>query len=75
MYKLSLPWEGPFLICKALKNGLYYLIDIREVKDRPKKKKPAWGKKRKKQLEEEEKTHYDETTRPWNIAQLHPLFS
>jgi hypothetical protein len=24
-------WEGPFIISKALLNGSYYLIDIREL--------------------------------------------
>ena len=30
MHKLSPPWEGPFIISKALGNGSYYLIDARE---------------------------------------------
>jgi hypothetical protein len=30
-HKLSSPWEGPFVISKALLNGSYYLIDIREL--------------------------------------------
>ena len=33
MHKLSLPWEGPFVVSKNLHNGSYYLIDIREHKD------------------------------------------
>src|SRR3990170_7011751 len=33
MHKLSLPWEGPFVVSKNLNNGSYYLIDIRENKD------------------------------------------
>ena len=35
-HKLAPPWEGPFVISKALHNGSYYLVDIREVGDRPK---------------------------------------
>ena len=27
-HKLSPPWEGPFVISKALKNGSYYLLEI-----------------------------------------------
>jgi hypothetical protein len=30
-YKLSSPWEGPFVIRKALLNGSYYLVDIHEL--------------------------------------------
>jgi hypothetical protein len=30
-HKLSPPWEGPFVISKALQNGSYYLVDIREL--------------------------------------------
>ena len=33
MHKLSPPWEGPFVVSKNLKNGSYYLIDIREHED------------------------------------------
>ena len=32
MHKLSSPWEGPFIISKALINDAYYLIDAREDK-------------------------------------------
>ena len=32
-YKLSPPWEGPFVASKNLNNGSYYLIDVREHKD------------------------------------------
>ena len=32
MHKLSPPWEGPFIISKALSNNAYYLIDIQEPK-------------------------------------------
>ena len=27
MHKLSPPWEGPFIVSKALRNDSYYLID------------------------------------------------
>jgi hypothetical protein len=37
-HKLSPPWEGPFVISKALLNGSYYLIDIRELDKQPSKK-------------------------------------
>ena len=33
MHKLSSPWEGPFIISKALINDAYYLIDAREHKE------------------------------------------
>ena len=33
MHKLSPPWEGPFVISKNLRNGSYYLVDLRP--DRP----------------------------------------
>jgi transposase InsO family protein len=29
-HKLSSPWEGPFVVSKALKNNAYYLIDLRK---------------------------------------------
>ena len=32
MHKLSPPWEGPFIVSKALANDSYYLIDAREPK-------------------------------------------
>jgi hypothetical protein len=38
-HKLSPPWEGPFVISKALLNGSYYLVDIRELDKRPSKKR------------------------------------
>ena len=38
-HKLSPKWEGPFMVSKVLVNGSYYLVDIRELKDRPKSKK------------------------------------
>ena len=28
--KLSSPWEGPFIISRALSNNAYYIIDMRE---------------------------------------------
>src|SRR3954468_5420837 len=34
-HKLSPPWEGPFIISKTLLSGSYYLVDNRELKDRP----------------------------------------
>jgi hypothetical protein len=33
------PWEEPFIISKALLNGSYYLVDIRELVKRPSKKR------------------------------------
>ena len=33
MDKLSSPWEGPFIVSKALINDAYYLIDAREHKE------------------------------------------
>ena len=32
MHKLSSPWEGPFIVSKALHNDAYYLIDAQEPK-------------------------------------------
>jgi hypothetical protein len=32
VHKLSPPWEGPFIISKALHNDSYYLIDAQEPK-------------------------------------------
>src|SRR3954469_12168303 len=29
-HKLSSPWEGPFIVSRALKNNAYYLIDLRK---------------------------------------------
>ena len=34
-HKLQSPWEGPFVVSKVLHNGSYYLVDFRELKDRP----------------------------------------
>ena len=33
VHKLSPPWEGPFIISKAIHNDSYYLIDAQEPKD------------------------------------------
>ena len=30
MHKLSAPWEGPFVVSKAMGNGSYHLVDLRE---------------------------------------------
>ena len=30
IHKLSPPWEGPFIVSKALKKDAYYLIDAQE---------------------------------------------
>ena len=30
MHKISPPWEGPFIVSKALKNDAYYLIDAQD---------------------------------------------
>ena len=65
-HKLAPPWEGPFVISKALNNGSYYLVDIREEKDRP----PNFFNRRTRQ---DDGDIYDETERPWNIAQLRPF--
>jgi hypothetical protein len=64
-HKLSPPWEGPFIISKALLNGSYYLVDIRELDKRPSKKR--------KQRDPDD--IYDEIDRPWNIAQLRPFYT
>jgi hypothetical protein len=59
---LQSPWEGRFVVSKLLHNGSYYLVDIRELKDRPNN----WHKKQKR---EDPGDVYDETDHPWNIAQ------
>ena len=33
VHKLTPPWEGPFIISKALHNDSYYLIDAQEPKE------------------------------------------
>ena len=30
-HKLSSPWEGPFVISRALKNNAYYLVDCMQL--------------------------------------------
>src|SRR3954466_10544289 len=65
-HKLEPPWEGPFVISKALHNGSYYLVDIREIKDR---KDNFWNKRRR----EDPDDIYDESERPWTRAQLRPF--
>jgi hypothetical protein len=55
----------PFVISKALLNGSYYLVDIRELDKRP-------GKKRKRRDPDDV---YDKTDHPWNIAQLRPFYT
>ncbi len=32
-HKLAPPWEGPFIVSKALHNDDYYLIDVKEEKE------------------------------------------
>jgi hypothetical protein len=64
-HKLSPPWEGPFVISKALLNGSYYLVDVRKLDKRP-------SKKRKRRDPDD---IYDETDCPWNIAQLRPFYT
>jgi hypothetical protein len=64
-HKPSPPWEEPFVISKALLNGSYYLVDIRKLDKRPSKKR--------KQRDPDD--IYDETNRPWNIAQLRPFYN
>ena len=66
-HKLSLPWEGPFVVSKVLLNGSYYLVDIRELKDRP-----DYSKKRKMDGPDNE---FAESNRPWNIAQIRPFYT
>jgi hypothetical protein len=64
-HKLSPPWERTFIISNALLNGSYYLVDIRDLDKRP-------SKKRKRRDPDD---IYDETDRPWNIAQLCPFYT
>src|SRR3954468_7171513 len=66
-HKLSTPWEGSFIISKALLNGSYYLVDNRELKDRPNKD----HKRKRRDLDDD----YPELDRPWNIAQLCPFYT
>jgi hypothetical protein len=64
-HKLSSPWEGPFVINKALLNGSYYLIDIRELDKGPSKKCKGRN----------PDDIYDEIDRPWKITQLRPFYT
>jgi hypothetical protein len=64
-HKLSPPWQGPFVISKALLNGSYYLVDICELDKRPIKKRKR----------RDPNDIYDETDCPWNIAQLRPFYT
>ena len=66
-HKLSPPWEGPFIISKALLNGSYYLVDNRELKDRPNE-----DHKRKRRDPDDD---YPELDQPWNIAHLRPFYT
>ena len=60
-HKLAPTWEGPFIISRALRNGSYYLVDIRNLtKDRKRKR-----------VDDDLK----ETKRPWSIDQLRPFYS
>ena len=52
-HKLAPTWEGPFVISRALRNGSYYLVDIRDLaKDRKRKR-----------IDDD----FKETKRPWSI--------
>ena len=60
-HKLAPTWEGPFIISRALRNGSYYLVDIRDLtKDRKRKR-----------VDDDLK----ETKCPWNIDQLRPFYT
>ena len=63
------PWKGPFVISKALLNGAYYLLDMRKPEDKPK------GKKRKRRDSSSSEDEYEDSKRPWNIAQLRPFYT
>ena len=65
-HKLSPKWEGPFMVSKVLLNGSYYLVDIRELKDRPKIKK---------RKADDPDNEFAESTRPLNIAHLRPFYT
>jgi hypothetical protein len=64
-HKLSSPWEGPFVISKALLNDSYYLVDVRKLDKRPSKKH--------KQRDPDD--IYNEIDHPWKIAQLRPFYT
>ena len=55
-HKLAPVWEGPFVISKAMKNGSYYLVDIRDDERDPENK----NRKRKRNIGVE----LEETNRP-----------
>ena len=65
--KLAPVWEGPFVISKAMKNGSYYLVDIRDDEKDPKKK----DHKRKRYID----VKLEETKHPWSIQQLRPFYT
>ena len=66
-HKLSSPWEGPFIISKALINGSYYLVDNRELEARP-----SDDHKCKRRDPDDD---YPELDRPWSIAKLRPFYT
>ena len=55
------------VVSKVLLNGSYYLVDIRELKDRP-----DYSKKRK---TDDRDNEFAESKRPWNIAQLRHFYT
>ena len=61
-HKLSPPWEGPFVVSKALKNGSYYLVELQKLKKDRKRKRKVDG-------------DLEEMNRPWNIEQLRPFYT
>jgi hypothetical protein len=73
LHKLSPPWEGPFIVTKALLNGSYYLADIRDEEEKKMRKKAAGkrGTKRKRGIDDP----FEQTRRPWNIEQLRPFYT
>ena len=66
-HKLAPVWEGPFVVSKAMKNGSYYLVDIRDAEKDPNQK----DRKRKRNIDVE----LEETKRPWSIQQLRPFYT
>ena len=66
-HKLAPVWERPFVISKVMKNGSYYLVDIRDDEKDPKKK----DRKRKRHID----VKLEETKRPWSIEQLRPFYT
>ena len=54
------------MVSKVLLNGSYYLVDIRELENRPKSKK---------RKADDSDNEFAESTRPWNIAQLRPFYT